>query len=76
MHSSLTCLTYQIGEVFVSFTTDGVGEMLEKAKATLEEEIKTIENQAEFHKKILQDLKVELYAKFGNEINLEAEDDS
>ncbi|XP_063440292.1 prefoldin subunit 4-like [Mytilus galloprovincialis] len=67
---------YQIGEVFVSFTTDGVGEMLEKAKATLEEEIKTIENQAEFHKKILQDLKVELYAKFGNEINLEAEDDS
>ncbi|VDI65324.1 prefoldin subunit 4 [Mytilus galloprovincialis] len=66
----------KIGEVFVSFTTDGVGEMLEKAKATLEEEIKTIENQAEFHKKILQDLKVELYAKFGNEINLEAEDDS
>ncbi|XP_052061222.1 prefoldin subunit 4-like [Mytilus californianus] len=67
---------YQIGEVFVSFTTEGAGEMLEKAKANLEEEIKTIENQAEFHKKILQDLKVELYAKFGNEINLEAEDDS
>lgn len=74
--SSLTYLTYQIGEVFVSFSSEDAGSMLEKAKAELEEDIKSLEGKCEGHKKILQELKVELYAKFGNEINLEAEEDS
>ena len=72
---SLTHITYQIGEVFVSMDTDETTEMIEKAKETTKEEIKALEAQAENHKKILQDLKVELYAKFGTNINLEAEED-
>ena len=55
--------------------TDETTEMIEKAKETTKEEIKALEAQAEKHKKILQDLKVELYAKFGTNINLEAEED-
>ena len=50
--------------------------MLEKAKSDLNDEMKNLEKHCTEHKKILQELKVELYAKFGNEINLEAEDDS
>ena len=76
MFYSLTFVTYQIGEVFVSFSSDEAGEMLDKAKTSLGEEMKSLESQCEEYKKILQELKVELYAKFGNEINLEAEEDS
>jgi len=68
--------TYQIGEVFVSLGVDAANGMLESAKETIQVDMKTIEKQSEVHKKILQDLKVELYAKFGNNINLEADDDS
>ena len=76
MYDSLTFLTYQIGEVFVSFSSDAAGEMLQKARSDLNDEMKNLERHCDGHKKILQELKVELYAKFGNEINLEAEDDS
>ncbi|XP_060062715.1 prefoldin subunit 4-like [Ylistrum balloti] len=69
-------IPYQIGEVFVSLNTDTTNEMLEKAKERVQEEIKGLDAQCEVHKQILQDLKVELYAKFGNNINLEADDDS
>ncbi|XP_021349083.1 prefoldin subunit 4-like [Mizuhopecten yessoensis] len=69
-------IPYQIGEVFVSLNAESTGEMLEKAKLRVQEEMKEIDSQCEVHKQILQDLKVELYAKFGNNINLEADDDS
>ena len=59
----------------MSMDTDETTEMIEKAKEQTKEEIKSIEAQAEKHKKILQDLKVELYAKFGTNINLEAEEE-
>ena len=68
--------TYQIGEVFVSMDSDETTNMIEKAKETTKDEIKALESQAEGHKKVLQGLKVELYAKFGTNINLEAEDES
>ncbi|XP_069113094.1 prefoldin subunit 4-like [Argopecten irradians] len=69
-------IPYQIGEVFVSLNSETTGEMLEKAKERVQEEMKDLDSQCEVHKQILQDLKVELYAKFGNNINLEADDDS
>lgn len=64
-----------MGEVFISIGSDETTEMLEKTKEATKEEMAELEKQAEEHKKILQDLKVQLYAKFGTNINLEAEED-
>ncbi|XP_062580536.1 prefoldin subunit 4-like [Saccostrea cucullata] len=66
---------YQIGEVFVSLTVDSANEMLEKAKENTQEEMKDLERQCEAIQTLLQDLKVKLYAKFGNNIKLEADDE-
>jgi len=49
--------------------------MLEATKELLQKEIKKMEVRSEEHKSVLSELKVQLYAKFGNNINLEAEDD-
>ncbi|KAK3086149.1 hypothetical protein FSP39_014350, partial [Pinctada imbricata] len=72
---SLTQHTYQIGEVFVSLSTDDATEMLEKAKVATQEDIKGLESQCSDIQGILQDLKVKLYTKFGNNIKLEADDE-
>ena len=47
--------------------------MLENLKADIEKEIADTEKKCEEHQSILSDLKVKLYAKFGNNINLEAD---
>ncbi|XP_043945974.1 prefoldin subunit 4 [Protopterus annectens] len=65
---------YKIGDVFISHSQDETQEMLEAAKETLQAEIKTLELRVETIQKILSDLKVQLYAKFGSNINLEADD--
>ena len=49
--------------------------MVEAAKEATHCEIKELEERAESHKTVLSDLKVQLYAKFGKNINLEAEED-
>lgn len=41
---------------------------------SLQEEIEVLESRVESIQRVLSDLKVQLYAKFGNNINLEAED--
>lgn len=56
-------------------TSEEATELIEKAKETVQEEITKLESQADDHKGVLSDLKVKLYAKFGNNINLEAEED-
>ncbi|KAK7114400.1 prefoldin subunit 4-like [Littorina saxatilis] len=68
-------IPYQIGELFVNTTTEEASELIEKAKGTVQEDISQLETHAESHKTVLSDLKVQLYAKFGNNINLEAEED-
>ena len=50
-------------------------ERLAAAKSTLQAEMAELEKRCTEHRKTLSDLKVHLYAKFGNNINLEAEDD-
>ncbi|XP_015737589.1 prefoldin subunit 4 [Coturnix japonica] len=65
---------YQIGDVFISHSQEETQEMLEEAKRSLQEEIDTLESRVESIQRVLSDLKVQLYAKFGNNINLEAED--
>jgi prefoldin subunit 4 len=72
---SLTVYTYQVGEVFISVDSDETNSMLEKAKQATREHMETLEKLATEHKKTLQDLKVQLYAKFGTNINLEEEED-
>ena len=59
------------GEVFTLLSVSDANAELEKKKSLIETEIKTYEEKVAQSKKILADLKVQLYAKFGNKINLE-----
>lgn len=72
---TLTVLTYRIGEVFIHLSPEETQDFLETAKSKLQEEIKTLDSQSGEVKSILGNLKVKLYAKFGNNINLEAEEE-
>ena len=72
---TLTVLTYRIGEVFIHLSSEETQDFLETAKSKLQEEIKTLDSQSGEVKSILGNLKVKLYAKFGNNINLEAEEE-
>ncbi|CAM2102402.1 prefoldin subunit 4 [Lepidochelys kempii] len=67
-------IPYQIGDVFISHSQDETQEMLEEAKKNLQGEIEALESRVESIQRVLSDLKVQLYAKFGNNINLEADD--
>ncbi|KAM9444665.1 prefoldin subunit 4 [Clarias gariepinus] len=67
-------IPYHIGDVFISHTQEETQEMLEAAKETLKEEIKSLEGRVASIQEVLGDLKVQLYAKFGNNINLEADE--
>ncbi|XP_020624667.1 prefoldin subunit 4-like [Orbicella faveolata] len=68
-------IPYRIGEIFIHLSSEETQEYLEKAKSKLQEEMKSLESQSGEIKGVLGDLKVKLYAKFGNNINLEAEEE-
>lgn len=68
-------IPYQVGEVFLQLSVDAANTKLEEAKTETESKISDLEQECENHKAILSDLKVQLYAKFGNNINLEAEEE-
>lgn len=67
-------IPYQIGDVFVSHSQEETQEMLEIAKEALKEEVRVLEGRVSSIQEVLGDLKVQLYAKFGNNINLEADE--
>ncbi|XP_072223198.1 prefoldin subunit 4 [Leuresthes tenuis] len=67
-------IPYQIGGVFVSHSQEETQEMLEAAKEALEQEVKGFEERVSAIQQVLGDLKIHLYAKFGNNINLEADE--
>ncbi|XP_012518289.1 PREDICTED: prefoldin subunit 4-like [Propithecus coquereli] len=67
-------IPYQIGDVFISHSQEETQEMLEEAKKNLQEEIDALESRVESIQWVLADLKVQLYAKFGSNINLEADE--
>jgi prefoldin subunit 4 len=50
-------------------------EKLEEAKNKVKKDIETIEAECTNIKAMMSDLKTQLYAKFGNSINLEAEEE-
>ncbi|GAB6025776.1 hypothetical protein CHUAL_011757 [Chamberlinius hualienensis] len=68
-------IPYQLGEVFVNQSLESTQQLLEETKSNLQSEITSLEEQCDVIKGIMSDLKVQLYAKFGNNINLDAEDD-
>lgn len=67
-------IPYQIGDVFISHSQEETQDMLEEAKKNLQEEIDALESRVESIQRVLADLKVQLYAKFGSNINLEADE--
>ena len=66
-------LFYKVGEVFMLHTTDAITSMLERAKEIASEDISKLQVNIEAHQEVLKNLKVQLYAKFGDGINLEEE---
>jgi len=68
-------IPYQLGEVFVDQSLESTHNLLEESKSSLKVEIAALETQCDVIKGIMSDLKVQLYAKFGNNINLDAEDE-
>ncbi|KAM9828678.1 prefoldin subunit 4 [Syngnathus typhle] len=67
-------IPYQIGDVFISHTQEESQEMLEAAKEALKQEVKELDERVSTIQQLLLDLKVQLYAKFGTNINLEADE--
>ncbi|XP_069808543.1 prefoldin subunit 4 [Dendropsophus ebraccatus] len=67
-------IPYQIGDVFISHSQEETQEMLEAAKKTLQDEMDLLQSRVESIQRVLGELKIQLYAKFGNNINLEADD--
>lgn len=70
-----TPIPYRIGEIFIHLSSEETQEYLENAKSKIQDEIKSLESNTAEVKQLLADLKVKLYAKFGNNINLEAEEE-
>ena len=69
----LPLFRFEVGEVFVHCSMEETTEMLEQTKDGVLKEISEIESKSSEYQKILSDLKVKLYAKFGNNINLESD---
>jgi len=68
-------LSNQIGEVFVHLSQADTVERLTVAKSSVQAEMADLEQRCADYRQTLSDLKVQLYAKFGNNINLEADED-
>ncbi|XP_070536635.1 prefoldin subunit 4-like isoform X1 [Ptychodera flava] len=68
-------IPYQIGEVFVNQTIEQTQALLEEEKKYVQGEIAELEEQVNDIKTLLSNLKVQLYAKFGKHINLEADEE-
>ncbi|KFY72165.1 hypothetical protein V499_07691 [Pseudogymnoascus sp. VKM F-103] len=64
-------IPYQIGDSFISLPLPEVQELLTTNSARIEEEVSVLEEKLGTIKEGMQELKVELYARFGRSINLE-----
>lgn len=64
---------YQIGELFVHMSEEETQEVLEQAKERLQEELTKLKTSAESIEGVMSTLKLKLYSKFGDSINLEAD---
>lgn len=66
---------YMIGDSFFPQTSEKAMEYLERRQTEIGKEMETLENKAVSINKILSDLKEQLYAKFGDNINLENDEE-
>ncbi len=66
---------FKIGDSFIEYNSDSVQQKIEAEKEKLQAEIKELLKREEDVNKEMAKLKVELYGKFGNNINLEPEAD-
>ncbi|VDN10752.1 unnamed protein product, partial [Dibothriocephalus latus] len=62
---------YKIGESFFHISTDETNAKVESEKQALKERIVTLESELSTCRSTMATLKKELYAKFGDNINLE-----
>ena len=65
----------QIGEVFLRMTPDEAQVYIDQSKKEVESDIAKYESQIASFQKQLKELKVNLYAKFGSNINLEEDEE-
>ena len=64
---------YQVGDGFVHVSEEAAQEILEKAKEEVQEELTKLKTTSETIEGVMTQLKVQLYSKFGDNINLEAD---
>ncbi|KAK1222031.1 hypothetical protein PQX77_015130 [Marasmius sp. AFHP31] len=62
---------YKIGEAFLHMTHPKALKRLEKDQSDIDSRVSTLSGQADECEKEMKSLKVTLYAKFGNAINLD-----
>ncbi|KAF9364140.1 hypothetical protein BGX34_002408 [Mortierella sp. NVP85] len=62
---------YRIGEAFVSLSLEAAQERITKSQGELEEEIEALKVKIDETTEKMDELKKQLYARFGNSINLE-----
>ncbi|KAG8936967.1 hypothetical protein FRC03_000251 [Tulasnella sp. 419] len=62
---------YKVGEAFVHIPVPRAQKMLEAEQKELEKEISDLQDRAEECEKVMKELKVVLYGKFGKAINLD-----
>ena len=62
-----------MGEVFFQVTSSKAQEYVEEDKKVTEEEVANLKKQVDDVAEAMKDLKAKLYAKFGDNINLEDE---
>ncbi|KAJ8943789.1 hypothetical protein NQ318_012434 [Aromia moschata] len=68
-------IPYLVGEVFIYQNTEKTQECLEEAKKRIQEEIDEVRSKSDEIRETMSDLKAHLYGKFGNHINLEADEE-
>ncbi|XP_059483208.1 prefoldin subunit 4 [Neocloeon triangulifer] len=68
-------IAYSMGDIFLLQSPESTKDMLAEAKEKLENDIEKIKAGMESTKELMSDLRTQLYAKFGDNINLEADDD-
>ncbi|KAM0188089.1 probable Gim complex component GIM3 [Fusarium torulosum] len=64
-------IQYKIGDAFFHVSVEQAQEMLEQATEKLEEDSTSLEEKLSSIREEMTKLKVELYARFGKQINLE-----
>lgn len=67
-------IPYQVGEVFVVGDKDEAEKVIEKEKEHVESAISNLKKKIGEYQDVMSRLKVDLYARFGTNINLESED--